>query len=568
MTGLGRWTFLPALAGLIVGQLRGQTGLAVVSLTVLLWIVFEWAWFTWRVWFEFPQLRFERLVNGRSESGGLLWAGRIVTVEVRISAGRRRLSPRLRITDVLPENMMVEDTNNDARFHTRFRAAVYRYEARISGAGRIRLPGFRVILQDPAGFFRAERFVPAVQIFRVLPAYSDVGEHQPSVKRINSLPQHGVHRLQRSGMGSELLELREYVPGDPPKSIAWKVSARRDKLMTRQYESEVPVRLNLFLDGCISTRLGGFGQRLLDQLTYVGASVARTAISVGDPVGAWMFDERGLRRFSPMAGERGFHRLLESMADFCVNPAPLPDRLTPVLQKTALSVLAEQFPELLDLRYNQLPFTWFPIFPWTRRRFRDRMLLSGALAELYQLSLAKHVQLIHDDALLATFAQHFLSQTGLAWLTPVVSVRGRGFHDGLPRMEMLSKAMTTAVATARDNEVFVILADLLESAHSISHLMPALKLARGKHHRVMVVCPTPSFRRPTDASTQIVSTSPEDLLLAAEQTRTRELATKLRRELRRLGVTLSFSGEQNAIRAVLSEMELARTGRLSTGVRS
>ena len=285
MTGLGRWTFLPALAGLIVGQLRGQMGLAVLSLTVVLWIVFEWAWFTWRLWFEFPQLQFERLVNGRSESGGLLWAGRVVNVEVRVSGKRTRLSARIRITDVLPENVSVENSNNDARFLTRFRRAVFRYEARISGAGRIRLPGFRVILQDPAGFFRAERFVPSVQIFRVLPAYAEVGEHQPLVKRINSLPQHGVHRLQRSGMGSELLELREYVPGDPPKSIAWKVSARRDKLMTRQYESEVPVRLNLFLDGCISTRLGGFGQRLLDQLTYVGASVARSAISVGDPVG-------------------------------------------------------------------------------------------------------------------------------------------------------------------------------------------------------------------------------------------------------------------------------------------
>jgi uncharacterized protein (DUF58 family) len=184
------------------------------------------------------------------------------------------------IRDVVPENMDVAEAGNEVNVKARFDTFEFSYTARVRGAGRLRLPGFRIVLQDAQGFFRLERFIPLVQVFRVLPAYADVGETQPLVKRINSLPQHGIHRLQRSGMGSELLELREYVDGDPPKSIAWKVSARRDKLMTRQYESEVPVRLQLFLDGSIGTRVGGFGLRLLDQLTYVGASVARTAISV------------------------------------------------------------------------------------------------------------------------------------------------------------------------------------------------------------------------------------------------------------------------------------------------
>ena len=362
-------------------------------------------------------------------------------------------------------------------------------------------------------------------------------------------------------MGSELLELREYVPGDPPKSIAWKVSARRDKLMTRQYESEVPVRLQLFLDGSIGTRVGGFGLRLLDQLTYVGASIARTAISSGDPVGAVLFDERGQKRVTSATGERGFHRLLEAMAEFCVNPAPMPGALTPSLLSTALSVAAEQFPELLDLRFNQIPFTIFPLLPWKQRRQRDRFLLAGVLAELYRLSPEKQVQLVHDDALMATFAQHFLSQSGLSWMAPVVAVRARGFHDGMARMEMLSRALTTAVSHARDNEVFVVLADLLECTPSISHLLPAVKMVLARHHRVAFVCPTPTFRRPTELSTEIQSNTAEDLLFAAEQTRTRELSIRLQRELRRIGASVSFSGEQNAIRLVLAEMEIARTGR-------
>jgi len=564
MTGLARWLALPAIAGLYLGVLRGQMGLALLSLTVLVWLLAEWVLFTWRVWVELPHLQFERTVNERAESNGLLWAGRLVRVSVRVTSTRGSIGPILLIRDVVPENMDVVDSFHDVTVKSRFRVFTFRYTARVRGAGRISLPGFRIVLQDPQGFFRCERFIPLLQNFRVLPAYAEVGDTQPLVKRINSLPQHGIHRLQRSGMGSELLELREYVDGDPPKSIAWKVSARRDKLMTRQYESEVPVRLQLFLDGSIGTRVGGFGLRLLDQLTYVGASVARTAISAGDPVGAVFFDERGERKIAPQAGERGFHRLLEAMADFSINPAPMPDRLSPTLLTFALSVASEQFPELLELKVNQVPFTLFPLLPWKARAHRDRCLLAGVLAELYQMSPIKYVQLMHDDALMATFAQHFLSQTGLSWMNPVVAVRGRGFYDGIARMEMLSHAMTSSVLKARDNEVFVVLADLLECAHSIAHLLPAVKMILARHHRIAFVCPTPTFKRPTATSAEIASSDPDALLFAAEQTRTRDLATRLQKDLRRLGAGVSFSGEQNAIQLVLSEMKIARTGRVGT----
>ena len=565
MTGLARWLALPAIAGLYLGILREQTGLMLLSLSVLVWLLVEWLLFTWRVWFELRQLKFERSVNGRSEPTGILWAGRNVAVEVRLTSSILGMGSIVRIRDVVPENMEVVDQENDVTIRSRVHAAVFRYRAKVLGAGQLRLPGFRIVMHDRQGFFRAERFIPCTQNFRVLPAFQQVGDPQPIVKRINSQPQHGIHRLQRSGMGSELLELREYVAGDPPKSIAWKVSARRDKLMTRQYESEVPVRLQLFIDGSIGTRTGGFGLRLLDQMNFVAASVAKAAISAGDPVGAMLFDERGVRRIPAATGDRGFHRLLDALSDFSVNPAPIPDRLTDRLVETALGVAADQFPELLDDRVNHVPFLLFPISPWAHRRRRERYRLAAVISQLYRLSPAKQLQLVYDDPLMATFAQHFLSQSGMSWMEPVVSIRSRGFHDGMARMAILSSALARAVSQARDNEVFVVLADLLECVPSLSHLMPAVKMALARHHRVAFVCPSPTFMRPTAESTVIRSSSAEDLLLAAEQIRTRDLAARLQFELRRIGATVSISGESSAIHLVLSQMSLARTGRMAAG---
>ena len=55
MTGLARWLALPAIAGLYLGILREQIGLALLSLSVIVWLLAGMAAGSrWRVWFELP----------------------------------------------------------------------------------------------------------------------------------------------------------------------------------------------------------------------------------------------------------------------------------------------------------------------------------------------------------------------------------------------------------------------------------------------------------------------------------------------------------------------------------
>ena len=559
MTGRSRWLALLGLAGLGLGLLRNQHTLAWLSLTILVWIFFEWLMFHTRLWFEFPNFKFTRSVNGRSDDRGYLWAGRTVKVVVRIDSSRGSIGPMLALRDCLPENFSVTSGNCENEILTRTDSATFTYEAAVAGAGIADLAGIRVTLQDAHGFFVAERFVPLKQTFRLLPAYADVNESQTQIKRVNSLPQHGIHRLQRAGMGSELLELREYVPGDPPKSIAWKVSARRETLMTRQYESEVPVRVHLFVDGSISTRIGGFGKRLLDQMLYIAGTVARSATAVGDPVGAVLFDERGRKRIAPSGGERGFYRLLEGLSDFAVNPPPPPQKLTIALRNAAMRLAGERYPELLESRVNQVPFTFFPLIPWKHGRTQ----LAAVLTQLYDLSPTQLLEMVHDDNALAQRAQRFLADAGVSWMDPLVTSRSQGFHDGMATMELFGKAITESVAKAKDNEVYVVMANLLESATNISHVLPSVKIALARHHRVIFVCPTPRFRRPGQLTEVSDTPTAEELLARAEDLRAQELAARLKRALRRIGASAALSGEEEAIRLVLAETNLARSGRVS-----
>lgn len=605
MTKRARVLVLMALLGLCIGTIRNQVLFSLVSLSVIVWILAEWIRF--RVWIDWalPRVQFQRLVNDREEDN-VLWSGRKVRMEVRVTSPRP-IKIEMRLRDFVPEmlEMVAPDpvpgkrptgvetlnewnralsspvktpwladlwdrwTNQvraffiDAETPTTRQEAFMRvgaqstslnYTAYLPSAGRMSLPGVRLILEDMYGLFREHRFREFPKSYRVLPGYYEAGELRPTVKRNNTLPRHGIHRLQRSGMGSELLELREYVPGDPPKSIAWKVSARRDKLLTRQYESEVPVRVHLIVDGSIPTRIGGFGLRLLDQLNYVAASVAQAAVAVGDPVDCLLVDESGCQRLPWFTGDRGMLDLLKALADFSIKPPPTASAVTPYMKHMAMTLAHERYPELLDSRYNLVPFTF-------RNDYRRRYRLVGVLSTLYDFSAREHAACMLSDIPLAEPLQRFLFEAGMPWMAPLLPGLDDPAQQSLQRMEGISRAMLRSIMHAHDNEVFVILADVLSAAPNFSALARTVKLAIAKHHRVAFVCPTTTFLRPKAEPILPASESVADLLQAAERTRVRDCSLELKRDLTKLGASVSFSGEQNAVRMVLAEVDTARSGR-------
>ncbi|NQV23358.1 MAG: DUF58 domain-containing protein [Rhodopirellula sp.] len=425
--------------------------------------------------------------------------------------------------------------------------------------------GVSVGVFDLQGLFMAKRFIPARQTFRVLPTSVTVDSSSPMSKRVNALPPPGIHRLQRAGMGSELLELREYVPGDPPKAIAWKVSARRDQLMTREYESEVPIRTTLFVDCSFGTRHGAFGQRPLDQIVRLASSIARSAMSVRDPVGLVACDDAEAQHMACGAGDRHFFQMLDRLSKRAISESPPPVRFTQELIDEAWRVCGEIYPELLNPKVNQVPFTWFPIRRGKRlERFR-RTRLAAVLTGLYSLPPDQPQNLIFDDVRMASMCQRFLIDAGYSWTWPVVDHRRNELHDWHGKFEVLTDALTRVVARSHDHELFVLLVDLLDHPDPPGRLADAIRLARAHHHRIVVICPCPIDCRPGSIG---ISNSPlkrglTELLSQAERARRINSAEKLQRALRRLGVPVAFASDGRAVQLVLSEVELARGGRTS-----
>src|SRR5262249_21461460 len=166
-------------------------------------------------------------------------------------------------------------------------------------------------------------------------------------------------------------------PGDPLKMIAWKPSARKDKLITKEFENEVPVRCTLVLDAGQSTRLGPPGHNALARLVEIGSGVAQAALANRDHVGLIVFDERESTYVVPARGRRHLIDLLRRLSEVGRLPPstahPDLDQLIPL----ASALSQELYPDLMSPYLNSHPW-WLPIlFP--RPEYLRTLTLSDAI---------------------------------------------------------------------------------------------------------------------------------------------------------------------------------------------
>jgi hypothetical protein len=200
------------------------------------------------------------------------------------------------------------------------------------------------------------------------------------------------------------------------------------------------------------------------------------------------------------------------------------------------------------------------------------------MAELKNLSITTQLEKVMDENELAKYLLKFLCESGMPWMAPIVSISDLAIQYSPVRVRLLTQALTAAISHAHDNEVFVLVADLLGDTASMDELLSAIRIAKSKHHRVAVICPSPTLQRPKSRSSSVsaktvsaktvsaktvAAKTVAELRLLAEGIRLGELALPLKRSLTKLGVPMSIAGEPKATGLVLSEIAMAKSGRLT-----
>ena len=101
----------------------------------------------------------------------------------------------------------------------------------------------------------------------------------------------GAHKSPLSGFAVEFTGHREYVWGDDPKHIDWRVYFKRQRYMVKQYEMETNLVCHFVLDISASMRYGEDSQQKLRYASQMIAALGYAIIRQSDKVSLAAFDE-------------------------------------------------------------------------------------------------------------------------------------------------------------------------------------------------------------------------------------------------------------------------------------
>jgi uncharacterized protein (DUF58 family) len=546
-----------------------STTVPILGLTLLVWFVAAWINFSvqYRTFVSNVDVTRSLLQGGREVSTA--WAKVACRVRVTVSLRAGMSPPLVFVTDRVPFGFTTIGSTTFAGHLSSRSPGVIEYQLHPASPGILQFEGVALRLTDLCGFFYRRLFMRNRVEYLILPQLTYDEGRQRADKRFNILPPPGVHRLRRPGSGSELLDLRDYRPGDPPKMIAWKPSARRDRLITKEFESDVPVRCVLFLDTSQAVRRGPPGNTPLCRLVDVAAAIAQSAAGNRDFIGLTTFDETAAAVLRPARTPTHTMRLLGRFAEVAALAPEVTNLRSDSLIKIVYPVVQEIYPDLLISDINTRPagMHWIPLldskwgwliliplaaapilavqarwfntvvefvnsvrprfnvlpadvavfffllvtvlflpsvlallfwivygirgfFEPHRTHLRQRKQLAAVFASLDYDTPAAVERYLKDERAFVERASRFLADHRVH--TPhSTGPSPKTADEANPKIDILASALLRSILAARDNELYVILADLTDLAESCEPLIRAVRVARTKHHHVLVIVPWP-----------------------------------------------------------------------------
>lgn len=120
----------------------------------------------------------------------------------------------------------------------------------------------------------------------------------------------GQHRSPHRGSSSEFAQHREYVHGDELRHLDWKILARTNRLVVKEFVEESNLVAHLLVDGSGSMGFGSLGWTKLDYARWCAASLAHLILRQRDTAGLVLFDTHEREKVPPASGEAQRHSIL------------------------------------------------------------------------------------------------------------------------------------------------------------------------------------------------------------------------------------------------------------------
>ena len=227
------------------------------------------------------------------------------------NATRRRL--RIQLAEDLPVGLDGTGVTSEGLFDGGAEGTL-EYSLTASARGRYELADVDVRVLPALGLlYRQYRLKIPLEV-QVYPNLLNLRRYDLMLRR-GLLYEQGLARQRLIGQGYEFESLRQYAPGDDMSRVDWKATARRRKLMVRNYAPERRQSILIALDVGRATAAEFDGVSRLDHFVSASLMLAFVAMRQGDWISLVAFSDRIESYLPPVRGAKSIERVVRALCD-------------------------------------------------------------------------------------------------------------------------------------------------------------------------------------------------------------------------------------------------------------
>lgn len=250
-----------------------------------------------------------------------------------------------------------------------------------------------------------------------------------STAEVMSMAAIGETPAASSGGGAEVLRLREYRSGDPPRLVDWKATARAGRLISRDFSQERGLQIVLMVDAGRSSHLRAGTLDRFGHYVNVAARLAQFAAEREDLVGLVVYADRPLAALAPARGASAVARLRGLLAATRIertesNPLYAVTRVKSLVRHRSLIIVLTDF---------------------------DDASTHSQLAQAVRFLLPKHLPFV--AGLSSAAAEAMASAAPQNWLDPYRALAAQEYCIGLERKVRALNAMGAPALAARPEQL-------------------------------------------------------------------------------------------------------------------
>jgi uncharacterized protein (DUF58 family) len=127
----------------------------------------------------------------------------------------------------------------------------------------------------------------------------------------NRLTEAGIKKIRRRGQNAEFDQIKDYVAGDDPRTVNWKASARRSKLMVNTYQDEKSQQVVSLIDMGRVMKMPFEEMTLLDYSINASLVISNIAMQKYDKAGVITFSHKIHQALAPERRGLQLYKIME-----------------------------------------------------------------------------------------------------------------------------------------------------------------------------------------------------------------------------------------------------------------